>query len=68
MAYPGATLKNLIKLTDSGKGDGSIEALVSLCEKDIALFERDKELLAYACLNPSPLKINPVTPPLTSSL
>lgn len=68
MAYPGATLKNLIKLTDSRKGDGSIEALVSLCEKDIALFERDKELLAYACLNPSPLKINPVTPPLTSSL
>ncbi|KAJ0094106.1 hypothetical protein Patl1_16845 [Pistacia atlantica] len=62
VTIPGVTLKNLVKLMDSREGDGSIEALVILSEKDMTLFERDKELLAYASLNPSLLKLNPMRP------
>ncbi|XP_031270299.1 stemmadenine O-acetyltransferase-like [Pistacia vera] len=71
VTIPGVTLKNLVKLMDSREGDGSIEALVILSEKDMTLFERDKDLLAYASLNPSILELNPMrpmTPLLTSSL
>ncbi|KAJ4710925.1 Transferase [Melia azedarach] len=44
--------KNVVQLVDARKGDGSVEAWVSLREEDMALFERDEELLAYASVNP----------------
>lgn len=40
--------KNLVGLIDSSTGDGSIEAWVTLSEADMALFERDPDLLCYA--------------------
>ncbi|KAJ0094107.1 hypothetical protein Patl1_16844 [Pistacia atlantica] len=51
----GGPLKNVVKLIDTRGGDGAIEAWVILSEQDMALFEKDKELLAYASLNPSVL-------------
>ncbi|KAH7838502.1 hypothetical protein Vadar_027347 [Vaccinium darrowii] len=47
---------NVVLLADTGDGEG-VEAWVSFAEKeDMAFFERDSELLAYASLNPSPLQ------------
>ncbi|KAJ7957624.1 vinorine synthase-like [Quillaja saponaria] len=48
----GCEYKNSIVLMDTRNGDG-IEAFVSLEEKDMAIFECDKEILSYAFLNPS---------------
>ncbi|GFY87428.1 hypothetical protein Acr_05g0010670 [Actinidia rufa] len=44
--------KNIVVLMDSGGGGGGVEAWVSLKDEDMAAFERDPELLAYASLNP----------------
>ncbi|PQQ14790.1 BAHD acyltransferase [Prunus yedoensis var. nudiflora] len=44
--------KNMIVLTDTRDGDG-IEASLTLIEEVMAIFESNKELLAYASLNPS---------------
>lgn len=44
--------KNIIYLMDTRDGDG-IEAIVSMEEKDMAVFERNEELLQYASLNPN---------------
>ncbi|KAH7838707.1 hypothetical protein Vadar_030189 [Vaccinium darrowii] len=47
---------NMVTLADTSDGEG-VEAWVSFAEKeDMAFFERDSELLAYASLNPSPLQ------------
>ncbi|PRQ30632.1 putative deacetylvindoline O-acetyltransferase [Rosa chinensis] len=45
-------LKNLITLTDISYGDG-IEVRLTLKEEDMAIFDNNEELLAYASLNPS---------------
>lgn len=45
-------VKNSVILIDTRDGDG-IEAIVSLEEQDMALFECDVELLQYASLNPT---------------
>ncbi|KAL6190516.1 hypothetical protein ACLB2K_036910 [Fragaria x ananassa] len=47
--------KNVIILMDSKSGDG-IEAIVTLEEQDMAAFECDEELLAFAAQNPNPLR------------
>ncbi|KAL9409781.1 hypothetical protein AB3S75_048077 [Citrus x aurantiifolia] len=47
-------MHNMIMLLSTRNGEG-IEALVSLSEEDMALFERDEELLAFADPNPSVL-------------
>ena len=44
--------KNFIVLVDTRDG-GGIEAWVTLSEEDMAFFERNKELLEFAALNPS---------------
>ncbi|CAN6562017.1 unnamed protein product [Malus baccata var. baccata] len=46
------TMKNVAMFTDTRDGEG-IEALVTLSEEDMAKFECDKELLAYASVNPT---------------
>lgn len=45
-------LKNLITLMDTSDG-GGIEARLTLKEEDMAIFEENEELLAYASLNPT---------------
>ncbi|CAN8275093.1 unnamed protein product [Cochlearia groenlandica] len=47
-------LGNLVMLIDSKDGQG-IEALVTLSEENMSSFEQNKELLAFASLNPSVL-------------
>ncbi|KAF2292838.1 hypothetical protein GH714_029255 [Hevea brasiliensis] len=47
-------VKNVITLMDTREGDG-IEVPVTLEEKDMAAFEHDVELLAFADINPSAL-------------
>lgn len=49
-------MHNMIMLLSTRNGEG-IEALVSLSEEDMALFERDEELLAFADPNPSVLPV-----------
>ncbi|EEF47536.1 BAHD acyltransferase At5g47980 [Ricinus communis] len=53
---PRDPIKNIISLIDARDGNG-IEAWVTLKEEDMAIFERDQELLAVASLNPSVLHI-----------
>ncbi|KAJ4715323.1 vinorine synthase-like [Melia azedarach] len=50
------TFINFISLIDTRLGDG-IEAWVLLHEEDMALLELDKELLAFATMDPNPLDI-----------
>ncbi|XP_022772425.1 vinorine synthase-like [Durio zibethinus] len=45
-------VSNTIALADTRSGDG-IEALLTLDEEEMALFEQNEELLKYATLNPS---------------
>ncbi|KAJ7961340.1 BAHD acyltransferase [Quillaja saponaria] len=45
-------IKNIVTMLDTKDGNG-IEAWVYLSEQDMALFEQDQELLAFAALNPS---------------
>ncbi|KAK7319080.1 hypothetical protein RJT34_03793 [Clitoria ternatea] len=47
----GCPVKNSVVLMDTRDGCG-IEALVNMEEKDMARFERDRELLRYASLDP----------------
>ncbi|GKV43490.1 hypothetical protein SLEP1_g50778 [Rubroshorea leprosula] len=47
-------IKNSIFLLDTRKGDG-IEAWIPLSKQDMAFFERDENLLAFASLDPSAL-------------
>nr|XP_028952150.1 BAHD acyltransferase At5g47980 [Malus domestica] len=49
---PGGTLKNVATLMDTIERDG-VDAWISLSEEDMAIFERDPELLAFASVNPS---------------
>ncbi|KAJ8772750.1 hypothetical protein K2173_027927 [Erythroxylum novogranatense] len=49
-----ASVYNLIVLIDT-RTDRGIEAWVCLDEEEIALLEKDEELLSYASVNPSPL-------------
>lgn len=44
--------KNFVYMVDAKSG-GGIEAWVTLDRRDMAVFERDEELLAYAAPNPS---------------
>ncbi|KAI8524912.1 hypothetical protein RHMOL_Rhmol13G0186300 [Rhododendron molle] len=48
---------NMILLVDTRSGNG-IEAWMNLSEEDMAEFERDPELLAFASLEPSPLELD----------
>ncbi|KAK2991045.1 hypothetical protein RJ640_019366 [Escallonia rubra] len=48
-------LANVTILMDTKSGDG-VEAWVTLTEEDMAVFERDPELLTFASLDPSPLE------------
>ncbi|KAJ4715325.1 vinorine synthase-like [Melia azedarach] len=50
------TFFNIITLMDTRSGDG-IEGWVLLSEEDMTLLEIDKELLAFATMDPSPLDI-----------
>ncbi|XP_050370279.1 stemmadenine O-acetyltransferase-like [Argentina anserina] len=45
-------LKNLITLMDTSDG-GGIEVRLTLKEEDMAMFENNEELLAYASINPT---------------
>lgn len=45
-------MKNFVYMVDAKSG-GGIEAWVTLDGRDMAVFERDEELLAYATPNPS---------------
>lgn len=46
-------LVNFISLCDTGAG-GGIQAIVSLSEEDMPIFENDEELLVFASVNPAP--------------
>ncbi|XP_050205590.1 stemmadenine O-acetyltransferase-like [Mercurialis annua] len=50
-------VKNVMILMDTKGGDG-IEAYVTLEEEEMNVFENDKELLDFACVNPSVLLYN----------
>lgn len=52
--YCNLKLVNFISLCDTGAGSG-IEAVVSLSEQEMAIFENDPELLAFASVDPAPL-------------
>ncbi|KAK1392165.1 Transferase, Chloramphenicol acetyltransferase-like domain protein [Heracleum sosnowskyi] len=52
--YCNLNLVNFISLSDTGAG-GGIQAIVSLSEQEMAIFENDPELLAFASVNPAPL-------------
>jgi len=47
--------RNLVILMDTRSGDG-IEAWVVLEKEDMTMLAQDKELLAFASLDPSPIK------------
>lgn len=51
---PAASSNNVAYLVSTRKDDG-IEAWVTLSEEDMAAFERNQELLAFALMNPSVL-------------
>ncbi|CAK9163584.1 unnamed protein product [Ilex paraguariensis] len=51
VCMPAGVVKNTFVLFDTPAGDG-IEAMVTLEEQDLAIFERDEEFLAFASLNP----------------
>ncbi|KAF3444027.1 hypothetical protein FNV43_RR13717 [Rhamnella rubrinervis] len=50
----GSSKKNFFRLMETKEGDG-VEAWVSLSNEEMALFERDDQLLAFASSNPSVL-------------
>ncbi|XP_061994351.1 BAHD acyltransferase At5g47980-like [Rosa rugosa] len=52
VTFPGLKIKNTIVLIDTKDGEG-MEAFLSLKEEDMAVIETNKELLAYASLNPT---------------
>ncbi|KAI3504016.1 hypothetical protein L1887_32560 [Cichorium endivia] len=45
----------IVSLNDVKKG-GGVEAIVSLSQEEMEIFERDPGVLSYATVNPSPLK------------
>jgi shikimate O-hydroxycinnamoyltransferase len=49
-----AVFSNLVLLMDTRSGDG-IEAWVSLDKEDMVVLGQDKELLAFASMDPSPI-------------
>ncbi|WOG90905.1 hypothetical protein DCAR_0310152 [Daucus carota subsp. sativus] len=51
--YCNLKLVNFISLCDIGAG--GIQAVVSLSEEEMAVFENDPDLLAFASVNPAPL-------------
>ena len=56
MGLGGSVFKNIIVLMETRNGDG-IEAWMTLDEEEMAILERDMELLTYASLDPSPLNL-----------
>ncbi|KAI8005020.1 BAHD acyltransferase [Camellia lanceoleosa] len=52
----GSVFLNLIILMETRSGDG-IEAWVTLDEQEMAILEHDTELLTFASLDPSPLRL-----------
>ncbi|KAK9181875.1 hypothetical protein WN944_025016 [Citrus x changshan-huyou] len=60
-------MHNMFMLLGTRDGKG-MEALVSLSKEDMALFEHDKELLAFAAANPSVLPTTNQRPGLLSDL
>ncbi|XP_057419671.1 acyltransferase Pun1-like [Lotus japonicus] len=56
----GTPLVNSVFLIDTSDGKG-IEAYVNMDKKDMAIFERNAEILQYASLNPSPWLDSSVT-------
>lgn len=52
----GLPIASLIILVDTRSGDG-IEAFVTLPEQDMAIFQRDPQLLAFTSVDPSPLQL-----------
>ncbi|KAH7515573.1 hypothetical protein FEM48_Zijuj10G0041000 [Ziziphus jujuba var. spinosa] len=55
VSIPTGSSKNIVALIDTSGGGGGIEAWVCLSEEDMAVFERDPELLGFATPNPSVL-------------
>ncbi|KAL6198914.1 hypothetical protein ACLB2K_028702 [Fragaria x ananassa] len=53
--FPSGLNRNVASLVGTRKDDG-IEAWVTLSEEDMAAFEHDQELLAFAMVNPSVLE------------
>uniref|UniRef100_UPI001CB97FA1 vinorine synthase-like n=1 Tax=Erigeron canadensis TaxID=72917 RepID=UPI001CB97FA1 len=51
-----AGFSRIVALNDTSKGDGSVEATITLKSDEMEIFERDPELLSYAAVNPSPLQ------------
>lgn len=60
-------MHNMVMLLGT-RDDKGMEALVSLSKEDMALFEHDKELLAFAASNPSVLPTTNQRPGLLSDL
>lgn len=60
-------MHNMVMLLGTRDGKG-MEALVSLSKEVMALFEHDKELLAFAAANPSVLPTTNQRPGLLSDL
>ncbi|KAL8155409.1 limonoid 7-O-acetyltransferse-like [Apium graveolens] len=52
--YGNVNVANFISLCETRVG-GGVEAVVSLSKEEIAIIEKDPELLAFASLNPAPL-------------
>lgn len=57
VTLPNYVLSNLIIIMDTNDGKG-IEVLVTLSPEDMAFFERDQELLAFAAINPPVLDVS----------
>ncbi|KAK1427889.1 hypothetical protein QVD17_16609 [Tagetes erecta] len=53
-----AGMARFVALNDTLKG-GGVEAIVTLTPDEMEIFERDSELLSYAIVNPSPLRLVP---------
>lgn len=57
----GSAVRNFCVVNETGSGDG-LEAWVTLDEPEMAILERNLELLNFASLNPSPLNMSSTVP------
>ncbi|KAH7515566.1 hypothetical protein FEM48_Zijuj10G0040300 [Ziziphus jujuba var. spinosa] len=53
VTVPNPSHKNLVTMMNTRDGDGGVEFWLCLSEEDMALFERDPQLLEFASPNPS---------------